>query len=80
MEKISLNPTNAAVHPFYPLGANIVGYIANDWSVPTLLGVFFGGWVVILGVVLALVRRFNPSLSGQEKSALLWFVLSEWAE
>ncbi|KAK3168701.1 hypothetical protein OEA41_005149 [Lepraria neglecta] len=64
-------------HPFYPLEANIVGYLANKWSVSTLLGIFIGGWVVILGTTLALVRRHNPTLPSKEKATILWFVLSE---
>jgi len=72
MDKIVQPP-----HPFYPLEANIVGWLANEWSVLTLLGLFAGGWVVILGATLALVRNHNPHLLGQEKATILWFVLSE---
>ena len=78
MEDVVRNVTKVAVHPFYPIEANIVGYLANEWSVPTLLGIFAGGWVVILGATLAMVRRHNPALPGREKAAILWFVLSEW--
>ena len=31
-----------ALHPYFPLDAEIIGYAANEWSVPALLGVFFG--------------------------------------
>lgn len=65
-----------AIHPFYPLEANIVGYLANKWSVTTLLGIFAGGWLVILGATLALVRSHNPDLPLREKATILWFVLS----
>ena len=73
-----VNSTNLpqALHPFYPLEANIVGYLANRWSVWTLLGIFAGGWVVILGITLALVRSHNPTLPSREKATILWFVLS----
>lgn len=67
-------------HPFYPLEANIVGYLANKWSVPTLLGIFASGWVVILGSTLAMVRRHNPALPSIDKATILWFVLSEWGK
>ncbi len=66
-----------APHPFYPVEANIVGYLANKWSVTTLLGIFAAGWVVILGMTLALVRRHNPALPSTDKASILWFVLSE---
>ena len=62
-------------HPFYPLEANIIGYVANPWSVLQLLGTFFAGCAVILGVTLVLVKGQNPNLVGREKAAILWFVV-----
>ncbi len=64
-------------HPFYPIEANIVGYLANKWSVVTLLGMFAFGWAVILRTTLVLVRRHNPALPATEKASILWFVLSK---
>lgn len=66
-------------HPFYPLEAKIVGYLANEWSVLKLLGVFGSGCVVVLGLTLALVMRQNPSLPSREKATVLWFVLCKFA-
>lgn len=63
------------LHPFYPLEANIIGYLANRWSVPTLLGIFFAGCAVILGTTLGLVKGQNRSLPRQEQATVLWFVL-----
>lgn len=60
----------------FPVEAEIVGYLANSWSVPTLLGVFAAGWVVILGATHVMVKRHNPTLSSGDKAAILWFVLS----
>lgn len=62
-------------HPFYPIEANIVGYLANEWSVLKLLGIFGAGCVGILGTTLALVKRQNPNLPPREKAAILWFIL-----
>lgn len=78
MENLVHNATKAAQHPFYPIEANIVGYLANKWSVLTLLTSFAGGWAVILGSTWALVRRHNPNLPGRDKATILWFVLSKW--
>ena len=64
-------------HPFYPLEANVIGYLANQWSVLTLLGTFFAGCAVILGTTLALVKGHNPTLSGREQATVLWFILCE---
>ena len=63
-------------HPFYPPEANVVGYIANEWSVPTLLGLFAAGWVFILGTTHILVNKVNPYLSRGDSAAILWHVLS----
>lgn len=60
----------------FPVEAEIVGYLANSWSVPTLLGLFAAGWAVILGVTNLLVKRHNPTLGSSDKAAILWFVLS----
>lgn len=62
----------------FPVEAEIVGYLANSWSVPALLGLFAAGWVVILGTTNLLVKRHNPTLSSGDKAAILWFVLSEF--
>ena len=65
-------------HPFYPLGVEIVGYLANKWSVSALLGIFLGGWVVILGVTWVLVALFSPRLRQMDKLVILWFILSKF--
>jgi cholestenol delta-isomerase len=65
-------------HPFYPKEIEILGYLANDWSVPELLGYFAAGWAVILGVTEFSVRRHNPNLPGWEKAAIQWFVLCQY--
>lgn len=63
-------------HPFYPVEANIVGYLANEWSMLQLLAAFGSGCAVILGLTLAAVMRHNPTLPPREKATILWFVLS----
>ena len=66
-------------HPFYPVEANIVGYLANEASVPQLLSTFGAGCMVVLGTTLALVRGHRPKLSTGEQAAILWNVLSRFA-
>lgn len=77
MENFIVNTTDIpkSPHPFYPIEANIVGYLVNEASVPHLLGTFAAGCIVILGMTLALVRGHNPSLSSGDKATILWFVL-----
>lgn len=77
MESLGINASKI-VHPpnpFYPLNTEVVGYLANEWSVPILLGIFAAGWVVILGATNMMVKRHNPTLAATEKAAILWFVL-----
>ena len=64
-------------HPFYPPEINLAGYLANDWDVPTLVGLFFSGWAAITAATIYGVRSYNPRLSGRDQAALMWFVLSE---
>ena len=63
-------------HPYYPLGVEIVGYVANDHSVPVLLAIFAAGCATIFAVTLAVVRRVQPSLRASDQITVLWFVLS----
>ncbi|KAL9585178.1 MAG: hypothetical protein Q9212_001671 [Teloschistes hypoglaucus] len=71
LKKILGGPTG-----HFPVEAEIVGYLANSWSVPTLLSVFAAGWAVILGATNLLVERHNPTLRSRDKAAILWFVLN----
>lgn len=79
MENFGINTTGIPQppHPFYPIEANIVGYLVNEASVAHLLGTFAAGCIVILGTTLALIKGFNPSLPSGEKATILWFVLSK---
>lgn len=66
------------LHPYYPLGLELAGYVANEWSVPVLVIGFLGGWGVMLGLTLLVVNHFQPSLSKTDKALILWFVLSKF--
>ena len=64
-------------HPFYPIEANVVGYLANEYSVLKLLGLFAAGCTAVLGSALAVANTYNPTLSRGDKASILWFVLCE---
>ena len=72
----ALYDATTALHPFYPLGIELPGFLVNEMSVPTMLVTFFGSWFVILGALYVAVNNYNPRLSGADKGAFLWFVLS----
>jgi cholestenol delta-isomerase len=73
-----LNTTKLAVpHPYYPAEAEIVGYLANEFSTPVLLAFFVGGCAAISALTLSIVNRGHRHLSNREKVTILWFVLSK---
>ena len=63
-------------HPFYPLEANIIGYLANEWSVIALLGTFAAACIVVVWTTIVLLRQSSAQLPGKEKATISWFVLS----
>jgi len=63
-------------HPYYPLEVEIASYLANEYSVPFLLGVFFSLCAGIVAFTRGWVRNFHPGLPGREKAAIWWFVIS----
>lgn len=62
-------------HPYYPLDANIVDYVANESTVLSLLGSFVAGCVAIFGLTYLAVKRVNPRLPPTELLTVMWFVL-----
>lgn len=62
-------------HPYYPLGADIVGYSPNQASVLSLLASMSGGCVVLLGLTFAVASYVGPALRMADRIAILWFVL-----
>ena len=62
-------------HPYYPLEVEIVGYLANEWSVPLLLGVFFSGCAVLAVFTHVCATKQNPHLRKSEITTIMWFVL-----
>jgi cholestenol delta-isomerase len=70
-----LNTSMIVNHPFYPLEVEIASYLANEWSVHTLLSIFFGGIAVIFFGTTLVVNKVHPHLPTSEKAAIWWFVL-----
>ena len=65
-----------ALHPYYPLDAEIANYVANTWSVPALLGVFFSACGVLFASTYFVARSVQPRLTRGELLTIMWFVLS----
>lgn len=62
-------------HPYYPLGADIVGYSPNQTPVLELLVKASGGCAVLLGLTFAVASYVRPTLRMADRIAILWFVL-----
>lgn len=75
---ISVHVTEMAQtsHPFYPPEMELLGYLANDWSVPTLLAAFAAVSVGILGSTYAVTKLSNSKLPNADMLCVIWFVFS----
>jgi cholestenol delta-isomerase len=62
-------------HPYYPLDVRIVGYVANESTVLSLLGSFVAGCAAIFGLTYLAIKRMNSSLPATELITVMWFVL-----
>ncbi|OTB16720.1 hypothetical protein K445DRAFT_317003 [Daldinia sp. EC12] len=63
------------VHPYYPLGVVIAGYVAKTLSTQEILGIFTGTCVCILGPTWLSLRHARRNLSNSDVLTALWFVL-----
>lgn len=65
-----------ALHAYYPLDAEIAGYVVNEWGMAALLTVFFGTCAVLFSATYFVAKSFQPKLSRGELLTIMWFVLS----
>ena len=63
--------------PYYPLGVEIAGYVANSFTSQNLLSIFVVICVCIVNGVRMAVVDIHPNLSATDVATLLWFVLCE---
>lgn len=63
-------------HPFYPAEIELLGYLANEWSVPTLLAAFAALNAAVLGSTYMIAKLRNPRLSNSDMLCVIWFVFS----
>lgn len=62
-------------HPYYPLGADIVGYSPNQSPVLEILISAGGGCAALLALTSLVTAYVQPSLRLGDRIAILWFVL-----
>jgi cholestenol delta-isomerase len=78
LSKLAANATNlaATMNPYYPIGSEIPGYVANKSSVLELLGIFFSACIILFTATYFVAKRVQPNLNGNELITIMWFVLS----
>lgn len=64
-----------APHPFYPLGVELVGYVANDWDMSAIFGVFGGALLTLYAGTRAITNKLNADLPVRDQVLVVWFVL-----
>jgi hypothetical protein len=65
-------------HHYYPLEVEIANYLANEWSVPVLLGIFAAVCASIVIGTVVIIDKTHPNLPKGEKAAIWWFVICEY--
>ena len=74
-----LNSSMITDHPYYPLEVEIASYLANEWSVPVLLGIFAATCAAIFVGTRLVVNKVHPNLPSTEKAAIWWFILCRYS-
>jgi cholestenol delta-isomerase len=67
-------------HPYYPLEVELANYLANEWSVPVLLGIFFSVCGLVFFGTMSVVNRVHPHLPAAEKAAIWWLILCKYSK
>lgn len=60
------------VHPYYPVEANIAGYLANEWNTLELCSMFAAGCAAIFSVTYVVVKRVRPAVSAADLLTILY--------
>lgn len=68
-------PPMTPPHPYYPLGANIAGYVANEWNTLELCSLFATGCAAIFAATYLVVKKLRPAASAADLATIMWFVL-----
>jgi cholestenol delta-isomerase len=71
-------PLMVTDHHYYPLEVEIANYLANEWSVPVLLGIFATVCASIVIGTVVIIDKTHPNLPKGEKAAIWWFVICEY--
>ncbi|GKT52451.1 uncharacterized protein ColSpa_12632 [Colletotrichum spaethianum] len=64
------------IHPYYPAGVTLPGYVANTFGANQLRAIFAVGATAILASTYSIIKKTRPSLPNGEVATALWFTLS----
>lgn len=64
------------MHPYYPLGVDIPGYVVNATSVPSLLSQFAVLWAAVVSLSWLLITRLRPDSRHSDRLAFVWYCLT----
>ncbi|GKT59678.1 3-beta-hydroxysteroid-delta-isomerase [Colletotrichum tofieldiae] len=64
------------IHPYYPAGVTLPGYVANTFSAHALRAIFAVGATAILAPTYRIIKKTHPGLPNGEVATALWFTLS----
>ncbi|KAJ4310001.1 hypothetical protein N0V84_011201 [Fusarium piperis] len=77
MADMPVSATDPAAHPYFPPGAVITGYVANDKDVTELMVKFGAVTGAVVGFALWLTARSRYPLRAIDRFAAAWFALCE---
>lgn len=63
------------LHPYYPLEAEIIGYLAPSFNTFELCGIFASGCAVIFALTYVFTTKIRPNVSFGDLTTVMWFVL-----
>ncbi|KAI9776806.1 MAG: hypothetical protein M1839_009357 [Geoglossum umbratile] len=67
---------SVVAHPYYPQDSNLVGYVANDWAVGPIFGVFGASIVAVVAGTRMVTKAVTPGLQRRDQLLVIWFMLS----
>lgn len=68
----------AIPHPYYPLDSDLVGYVANTWTVGGVFAVFTTGVVTVMTIARVITKRVNPTLRPRDRWLAAWFMVCKY--
>lgn len=65
----------AVQHPYYPLGANLPGYVPNTLSMPALISRFALACGIVFVTTSVVAKQIRPKITKRQLATTTWFVL-----